>query len=614
MMISGILSYLKQKKLTATDMIDRLFVTLFVEKNSLLIKNCELIKSLLIKHDEEDFAMYRELTKSVEDNAQITLEDIITLFEYVISPAERIVTGAVYTPPEIRKRIINTTMTNMESLADVRVADISCGCGGFLADVASYLHKSTHKTFYDIFRENIWGIDIQKFAVDRTKILLSLLALSQGEDMDFEFNLLNADTLDYVLPEWNSAYSYFDVIVGNPPYVCSRNVGDVTKYKMLQYEVSLSGHPDLYIPFFQIATEMLKDGGQLGFITMNSFIRSINGRAVRKYFSRIKNDIWIEDFRGCQIFKGRNTYTCLFFLKKGIEDGNLHYYVNDDGHLAVDPEYSVFSYDALDDASGWSINGFLETSQLENIGMPLARFCESRHGIATLSNRVYIFKPISEDTKYYYLESDDKLYPIEKGVCRDIINSNKLNSDITYEEILEKVIYPYTVCKNRAGVIDELTMKSRYPCAYKYLLDNQKVLFRRDKGKAENYPVWYEYGRSQSLVMPRYKLFFPKFANRPLRCVIKDDVDLLLYNGHSFVSDNLNKLLLLRVILESDIFWEYVVRNAKPYSSDYYSLSGVDIKKFGIPDFTVDEIEELLSKDTRESANEWLRKFYLKAI
>ena len=162
------------------------------------------------------------------------------------------------------------------------------------------------------------------------------------------------------------------------------------------------------------------------------------------------------------------------------------------------------------------------------------------------------------------MESDDKLYPIEKGVCRDIINSNKLNSDITYEEILEKVIYPYTVCINRACVIEESTMKSRYPCAYKYLLDNQKVLFRRDKGKAEYYPVWYEYGRSQSLVMPRYKLFFPKFANRPLRCVIKDDVDLLLYNGHSFVSDNLNKLLLLRVILESDIFWEYVVRNAKP--------------------------------------------------
>ena len=157
-------------------------------------------------------------------------------------------------------------------------------------------------------------------------------------------------------------------------------------------------------------------------------------------------------------------------------------------------------------------------------------------------------------------------------------------------------------------------MKSKYPCAYKYLLMNQNVLFERDKGKATNYPVWYEYGRTQSLIMPRYKLFFPKFANRPLRCLIIDDKNLLLYNGHSFVSDDLSKLLILKLILESEIFWEYVVRNAKPYSSDYYSLSGVDIKKFGIPDFTDEEKNELLNMDTRKAVNEWLRQFYLNAI
>lgn len=612
-MISNILSYLKQKTLTATDMIDRLFVTLYVESNSLQIQNCEFIKSLLIRHDEEDFTMYKDLTNCVGDNVQITLEDLITLFECVVSPAERIVTGAVYTPPEIRMRIINDTLVNMESLTEARVADISCGCGGFLADVASYLHKATSKTFYNIYKENIWGIDIQKFAVDRTKILLSLLAISQGEDKNFEFNLLVADTLDYILPEWNPSYSDFDVIVGNPPYVCSRNLDKETKCKMLEYEVSLSGHPDLYIPFFQIATEMLKAGGVLGFITMNSFIRSINGRAVRKYFSRIKNDIWIEDFRGNQIFKGRNTYTCLFFLKK-LEAGNLHYCVNDNGDVRLNPEYSLFSYDELDDESGWCINCFLETTQLENVGIPLAKFCESRHGIATLSNNIYIFRPISEDKNYYYLDRGDKCYQIEKGICRDIINSNKLNSDVTVKGILEKVIYPYVVCGNKAVVIDELTMKSKYPSAYKYLLVNQNVLFERDKGKATNYPVWYEYGRTQSLVMPRYKLFFPKFANRPLRCLIMDDEDLLLYNGHSFVSDDLSKLLILKLILESEIFWEYVVRNAKPYSSNYYSLSGVDIKKFGIPNFTDEEKKELLNKDTRRAANEWLRHFYLNAV
>ena len=91
------------------------------------------------------------------------------------------------------------------------------------------------------------------------------------------------------------------------------------------------------------------------------------------------------------------------------------------------------------------------------------------------------------------------------------------------------------------------------------------------------------YGRTQSLIMPRYKLFFPKFANKPLHCVLKDDADLMLYNGVAFVSDDIEKLQVLKSVLDSDLFWNYLVKNAKPYSTGYYSLSGVDIKNFCIP-------------------------------
>ena len=68
----------------------------------------------------------------------------------------------------------------------------------------------------------------------------------------------------------------------------------------------------------------------------------------------------------------------------------------------------------------------------------------------------------------------------------------------------------------------------------------------RDKGNTNKYPAWYAFGRSQSLIMPKYKLFFPKIANRPLHCVICDDASLLLYNGISFVSEEKNRILLLK--------------------------------------------------------------------
>ena len=50
--------------------------------------------------------------------------------------------------------------------------------------------------------------------------------------------------------------------------------------------------------------------------------------------------------------------------------------------------------------------------------------------------------------------------------------------------------------------------------------------------------------------------------------------------------------------------------NAKPYASGYYSLSGVDIKHFGIPEFTMDEEVELLALENRDEIEWWLRRKY----
>ena len=145
------------------------------------------------------------------------------------------------------------------------------------------------------------------------------------------------------------------------------------------------------------------------------------------------------------------------------------------------------------------------------------------------------------------------------------------------------MIFPYCINEGRATIIEESVMKTIFPYTYTYLLSQRKQLATRDKGKTDKYPTWYAYGRTQSLIMPRYKLFFPKFANKPLHCVLKDDADLMLYNGVAFVSDDIEKLQVLKSVLDSDLFWNYLVKNAKPYSTGYYSLSGVDIKNFCIP-------------------------------
>ncbi len=598
-----------------TNTVDRLFVSAFISICGLEVRQNKLLRSRLIEVSDSDYALLQDFMTSIYQchHGSIVIEDLLGLFESVISPADRIVSGAVYTPNHVRKEIIDTCLYDyaIERLENIRVADISCGCGGFLMDVALYIHERSQKSFADIYSDNIYGIDIQQYSVERTKILLSLLALLHGEDANFDFNILQSDTLDYCTIGWDRQFDNFDVIVGNPPYVCSRNVSDTTKNKMLRYEVCHSGHPDLYLPFFQIAVDMLCPEGRLGLITMNSFIRSINGRAVREFFSHKGYDISIVDFRGHQIFRKNSTYTCLFFLTKSINSAGVHYTVLENGDLNQKFEYDLFPYKTLDNKKGWTLNYFNEVRKIESVGTPIAKYCQSRHGIATLSNKTYIFNPSEEDGQYYYLLNMGKLYPIEKGICRDVINSNKLNSEILFEDIIEKLIYPYYINDSgKAVIMPENEIKAKFPKAYAYLNSQRQILSRRDKNKTESYPAWYAYGRTQSLVLPRYKLFFPKFANKSLKCVLVDNEKLMLYNGMAFVSNKYEELLILKRILESKIFWRYIVSNAKPYASDYYSLSGVDIKNFGIPILTSSEKKELLLIKSKEEIDTWLIKYY----
>ena len=599
-MFKRIFPFLKRNLTQDPLLINRIFVTLYITYNNVSNFN-SFVSRYIINNGDEDYEVLRQVLDFLEKQSvsKLDLEDMIKLFEFVISPSDRIVTGAIYTPSKIRKRILENCFGNQQDLSSIRVADIACGCGGFLMDVAKYIHKKTGKSYLLVYQENIFGIDIQSYSIERCKILLNLLALSEGECSEFEFNLLNADTLDFHSEGWNVAFNDFDVIVGNPPYVCGRNMEDGTKEKTKMYEVCNAGSTDLYIPFFQIAVEMLKNDGVMGYITMNTFLKSLNARELRKFFMDNGFEIKIIDFRGHQIFQGKSTYTCLFFLRK-TQTGMLHYYCDEKAELKNQVKFSAIKYSMLDADKGWNLNEYKISNAIESVGIPLAKYCQSRHGIATLSNKTYIFSPIREDDDFFYLETSDIVYSIERGICKDIVNSNKLNSDKSLDDIKHKVIFPYQILDGKAVLIDEDDMRRNFPMAFAYLASQKEVLAERD----------YAYGRTQSLIMPAVKMFFPKIANKPLRCVIVNDPNLWLYNGMAFVGDDERKMKILQKILESSIFWNYVVANSKPYSSGYYSLNGANIKNFGIPYFSENEENDLLQLQNKDDINEWLCRYY----
>lgn len=342
--------YLSQYSTTPKDL-DRLIISAFLEINKLELKKNKLLKSYFIssKSKKEHSSLLEFVSAIYSDTKIFEFEELIELFEFVISPADRIINGAIYTPKNIRTFIITEAFKKINSNDDsIKISDIAMGCGGFLFNASVELKKRTGKTYSEIYRNHIFGLDIQEYSVNRTKLLLSLLALQSGEDIEeFQFSLYQGDSLDF---DWNTAindFNGFSIILGNPPYVCARNLDKETKEKLKNWAVCQSGNSDLYIPFFQIAIENLAENGTLGFITMNSFFKSLNGRALRDYFQRKVLAISIIDFGSEQVFKSKNTYTCICFIENKQQQF-ISYTESETKQLAGKLSFKKIKYNILD--------------------------------------------------------------------------------------------------------------------------------------------------------------------------------------------------------------------------------------------------------------------------
>lgn len=608
--MKNIFRYLKSYS-TQPFEVDKLIVSAFLEINQLQVLENQFLLEYLIEENQID--EQENLKDFIEIiNTEIVVFDIeklIELFEFVISPSDRIVNGAIYTPSNIREYIVNQSLDNRNiNFQTIKVADIACGCSGFLYTVAKELRLRTGNTYAYIFQNQIFGLDIQEYSVTRSKLLLSLLALYEGEDNEhFHFNIHQGDALIYNWQEIINNFHGFDIIVGNPPYVSARNLDDVAKENVKLWEVCSTGNPDLYIPFFQIGYENLASNGILGYITMNTFFKSLNGRALRKYFEDNRAAIRIIDFGTLQIFKSKSTYTCICFLEK-VEQNFVEYYKSEFKELPIDRNiFSRVNFGNLDAKKGWNLKDNEIISRIESVGNPFSKIYKTRHGIATLRNDLFIFKPAAEDEDFYYLQNGD-LYPIEKGICKDILNSNKLSRSIDFDNVREKVLFPYND-ENKPKALEEEFLKDIFPEAYKYFKKKKEELAKRDKGKGE-YEKWFAFGRTQSLEKVGNKLFFPKFSDQTPNFLLSNDIDLLFYNGQAVIGHSEEEMLLLKKIMESRLFWYYIKTTSKPYSSDYYSLNGNYINNFGICDFTNNEIDFVLNENNKDVLDAFFEERY----
>ncbi|MCM1072326.1 MAG: N-6 DNA methylase, partial [Bacteroides sp.] len=387
------------KKITNNvDTCEKCIIKLFLDINNINYNNS---KFFVLYFSNIDSIIYNKIKQIfISFKIEPSILSLVEIFEMLIPEDEKKNNGIVYTPDSVKQLIIHYVM-GKKTIG--KICDPSCGCGSFLISCAIYLHKTYQISYKEVFEYYIYGIDISEKSIIKAQILFRFIMLLNNEnDNNCKYNLKISDSLN----KQNNPFKNikFDYVVGNPPYVRSKNIENAVKKNLKTWKTSESGNVDLYIPFFELGLNLLKTNGTLGYITPNTYLQSVNGRALRNYLKDSNYHIRIIDYKDNKIFKKATNYTAVTIISKDSARFKITYMpINNieetDNLPYVNYDNSNFKYN-----QPWKMCGsnYLSTiniiNQMEN---KLGKY-KIKNGLATLKNDIYFFTPVLEDEQYYY--------------------------------------------------------------------------------------------------------------------------------------------------------------------------------------------------------------------
>jgi len=484
----------------------------------------------------------------------------------LIKKPENVDKDIVTTPNFIINDILrNTTLLKCKDKIDkeilqLKFADIACGSGAFLLGLFQLLNDilidyylkndnsiliqtniNTYKLSFEIKREIllncIYGIDKDYNAVEATKFGL-LLKLLEGEDVNsinktkpilpdlsnnifFGNSLLNSKQVEkknqIVVNPFDFSKLHFDVIIGNPPYMKSEDMKNITPLELPLYKDNyLSAYKqfDKYFLFIEQGLNLLTDDGILGYIVPSKFTKVGAGKKLRELLAVKEYIHSIVSFGANQIFADKTTYTCLLVLNKKKQKTFQYVEVKNLNNWKIrNPEAIKFISKKTDELNNdvW----ILVPTELINVYnkivsqsvklVDLVGDDNIFNGIQTSANDIYIFTPTKEDKKHYFFSKKGIEYIIEKEITKPYFQTSSGEDNLyTYRTFNPnaRVIYPYISTKIGVDVIPLVTIQEKFPLAYDYLQKHKSILNnpKRDinpEPKIKN--EWHRYGRHQSL-------------------------------------------------------------------------------------------------------------------
>ncbi|WP_419764398.1 MAG: Eco57I restriction-modification methylase domain-containing protein [Arcobacter sp.] len=523
-----------------------------------------IIKQLYFPESTYSFSVFAsDILGSIYEIFLAEQLNIIDNEVLLIKKAEHIDRDIVTTPTFIIQDILRKTVVKHcedksdEEILNSTFADIACGSGAFLLEVYQLLHDilvdyyikndvdkliqisiNTYKLPFDIkkqiLKNCIFGVDKDFNAVEAAKFGL-LLKLLENED-NFSITIPALPSLDENIHFGNSLISSneaddanidainpfdfvdtkFDVIVGNPPYMSTEDIKEFTPLeKPIFEEIYQSAYKqyDKYFLFIEQGINLLKGNGYFGYIVPSKFLKVTSGKKLRKLISDDNLLDSLISFGSNQVFNNKTTYTNILILSKKKNEKFNYVSVDKLNEWKVQKNITstIVSNEVIKDDNWVLIPPHLKNvyDKIISNSILLKDLVLEKNiinGIQTSSNSLYIHlysKLKKEDSTYYYIEKDKKIWKIEKELTQPYYQTTKNDTKFnTFRDVQPNsfVIYPYKFdSKGNLKQVSLNDLQANYNGLYRYFTHYKDKLVSRDISPEANDFDWYKFGRSQHL-------------------------------------------------------------------------------------------------------------------
>jgi len=323
--------------------------------------------------------LYRTKDKSISYDFSIIDADVLgTVYEQYLSHilkkterrakltenhAHKKEQGIYYTPIYVVDYIVRRSLGELlkdkkVNAEKIRVLDPACGSGSFLIKAFDILNEycknskdynqtqldttgtgSTYSKKLGILRNNIFGVDLDKQAVEIAQLNLLLKIAEKRHRLPLlEQNIKCGNSLvDDEKVAGDKAFKWeeefkgilkeggFDIIIGNPPYVkefVNRKIFEDVKRGSSRVAKYYEGKMDYLYFFIELGIDLLKEGGYLSFITTNYWLQAEGARNLREKILRETTLVSVFDFNEFTVFEKTGQHNLVLVLRKMVKQDN----------------------------------------------------------------------------------------------------------------------------------------------------------------------------------------------------------------------------------------------------------------------------------------------------